>query len=272
MDPSNAPDCREKKPRPPLNIFLDQELQRMQKVLTTVKTTLKDLELAIGGSIIMSEHLQDTLDAIYDSRVPKKWLQISWDLNALGVWSADLSKRCLQYQEWLKQEKTGELNAYWLTGFFNPNGFLTAVKQKITRTQPGWSLDKVSIITTVQKNEINSVEEVKNLTNTPKRGVLIYGLFLEGASWNKNKEMLADPLPRQLYCQLPALAVDAQDNNAEVAAAPGNKQNQIKKYECPVYKTPFRTGLNYIFSVMLNTDRDEADWILKGTALLCQKE
>lgn len=74
------------------------------------------------------------------------------------------------------------------------------MKQKITRSQQGWSLDKVSIITTVQKNEINSVEEVKNLSNTPKRGVLIYGMYLEGASWNKNKEMLADPLPRQLYC------------------------------------------------------------------------
>lgn len=97
MDPSNAPDCKDKKPRPPLNIFLDQELQRMQKVLTLVKTTLKDLDLAIGGSIIMSEHLQDALDAIYDSRVPKKWLQISWELSALGTWTADLQKRCQQY-------------------------------------------------------------------------------------------------------------------------------------------------------------------------------
>lgn len=66
--------------------------------------------------------------------------------------------------------------------------------------------------------------------------------------------------------------MDAQDSNEPVQQGPSSKQNQIKKYECPVYKTPFRTGLNYIFSVMLNTDRDETDWILKGTALLCQKE
>lgn len=39
----------------PLNIFLRQEIDRMQKVLTIVRITLKDLLLAIEGTIIMSE-------------------------------------------------------------------------------------------------------------------------------------------------------------------------------------------------------------------------
>ncbi|CAL6017562.1 Outer-arm_dynein gamma [Hexamita inflata] len=267
MDPSNDKDAKERKPRPPLNVFLEQELQRIQKVLSTVKSTLKDLEQAIAGTIIMSEHLQDTLDAIYDARVPKKWLAISWELNSLGSWQADLIRRCAQFTEWLKQEKTGELNAFWLTGFFNPTGFLTAVKQKITRTQPGWSLDKVTIITTVQKQDVSSLDEIKNI-NQSKKGVYIYGMFLEGASWNKGKDMLQDALPKQLYAQLPLLLVDAQDMNADVIPV----KNALKKYDCPVYKTPFRTGLNFIFSVLLNTDKDPNEWTLKGTALLCQKE
>lgn len=59
MDPSNKPEVAEKdkRPRPPLNVFLEQELYRMQKVISTVKTTLKDLEQAIAGTIIMSEDL-----------------------------------------------------------------------------------------------------------------------------------------------------------------------------------------------------------------------
>jgi dynein heavy chain len=56
---------------------------------------LKELDQAIAGTIIMTEHLQDALDAIYDARVPKKWLSISWELNSLGSWQGDLIKRII---------------------------------------------------------------------------------------------------------------------------------------------------------------------------------
>ena len=39
----------------PLIIFLKQEIDRMQRVITAVRNTLTDLQLAIEGTIIMSE-------------------------------------------------------------------------------------------------------------------------------------------------------------------------------------------------------------------------
>ncbi len=39
----------------PMNIFLRQEIDRMQRVIYTVRTTLTDLKLAIDGTIIMNE-------------------------------------------------------------------------------------------------------------------------------------------------------------------------------------------------------------------------
>lgn len=57
----------------PMNIFLKQEVDRMQKVISTVRTTLKDLKLAIDGTIIMNENLRDALDNMFDARVPAFW-------------------------------------------------------------------------------------------------------------------------------------------------------------------------------------------------------
>lgn len=60
----------------PMNIFLRQELDRMGKVLCVVRETLCDLKLAIEGTIIMSETLRESLDAMYDARVPPSWKKV----------------------------------------------------------------------------------------------------------------------------------------------------------------------------------------------------
>ena len=64
----------------PLNIFLKQEIDRMQKVIKTVRTTCKDLKLAIDGTIIMNDNLRDALDELYDARVPNSWKKVKLTL------------------------------------------------------------------------------------------------------------------------------------------------------------------------------------------------
>ena len=61
----------------PMNIFLRQEIDRMQKVISTVRMTLQDLKLAIEGTIIMSENLRDALDSMYDATIPKSWRKVT---------------------------------------------------------------------------------------------------------------------------------------------------------------------------------------------------
>ena len=55
----------------PLNIFLFQEVQRLQKVIEKVRFMLGQLQLAIKGEVVMSEDLQECLDAMFDAKVTK---------------------------------------------------------------------------------------------------------------------------------------------------------------------------------------------------------
>ena len=60
-----------------MNIFLRQEIDRMQKVISLVRTTLVDLKLAIDGTIIMNENLRNALDFIYDAKIPRSWQKVN---------------------------------------------------------------------------------------------------------------------------------------------------------------------------------------------------
>ena len=60
----------------PINIFLKQEIDRLQKVISIVRSTLIDLKLAIDGIIIMNDILRDALDCMYDARIPNHWLKV----------------------------------------------------------------------------------------------------------------------------------------------------------------------------------------------------
>uniref|UniRef100_A0A3Q1JPI4 AAA+ ATPase domain-containing protein n=1 Tax=Anabas testudineus TaxID=64144 RepID=A0A3Q1JPI4_ANATE len=237
-------------PFQPMNIFLRQEIDRMQRIIVLVRNTLTDLRLAIDGTIVMSESLRDALDCMYDARIPARWKKASWASSTLGFWFTELLERNRQFQAWIFE---GRPNCFWMTGFFNQQGFLTAMRQEITRANKGWALDRMVLC-----NEVTRWMK-DDITQPPAEGVYVYGLYLEGAGWDRRSCRLTESKPKVLFEMMPVIRMYAENN--------GVKDPRL--YSCPIYKKPLRTDANYIAAVELKTSLPPEHWILRGVALLC---
>ncbi|XP_056290618.1 LOW QUALITY PROTEIN: dynein axonemal heavy chain 5-like [Pseudoliparis swirei] len=243
-------------PLQPMNIFLRQEVDRMQRVIVSVRSTLRDLGLAIEGTIIMSEDLRDALDRMFDAGVPLCWRRLSWPSATLAFWFGELLERNRQLGVWVG---AGRPDQFWLAGFFNPQGFLTAMQQESTRAHRGWALDAVTL-----GNDVTRMmrEDVSAPPPEDVGGVYIYGLFLDGAGWDRRGARLSEAPPKVLFTPLPVVHVYA------VSSAPAAPAGPLL-YACPVYRKPRRTDLNFIFSLRLRSLQPAEHWTLRGVALLC---
>ena len=255
----------------PLNIFLFQELQRMQRVIQIVRTNLTSLVMAIDGTVVMTPELMEDLNMIYDARIPRSWThdpsgaEISWLVPNLGGWFTGLIDRVQQLSTWLEHGR-GAMKAYWLTGFLNPQGFLTAMRQEVTRQhkKDQWALDDVVTHTQVLNVDLDRIKDV------PEEGQNIYGLFLEGAKWNKQDGKLEESDPKKLFVQMPVIHVTAV--TLKEKRARGGDYGVFGPFDCPVYKYPKRTDKYLIMRLNLKSDVNPSHWRLRGAACLCSTE
>lgn len=101
-------------------VFTD-ELEAPSRILENFSLSSSFASLSphfsIAGTIALSGKLAESLEALYNARIPRDWLAKSWEASTLGSWFAGLLARHEQLLRWLK---SGRPKAYWLTGFFNP--------------------------------------------------------------------------------------------------------------------------------------------------------
>ena len=126
--------------------------------------------------------------------------------------------------------------------------------QEVTRAHKGWALDTVMLHNDVTR----SLKD--DITQPPSEGVYVYGLFLEGAGWDRRGCKLIEPKPKILFEPLPVIHLYAINTTGG---------NDPRLYLCPIYKKPRRTDLTYIASVELKTSQNPDHWVLRGVALLC---
>ena len=103
----------------------------------------------------------------------------------------------------------------------------------------------------------------------PRDGVYTYGLFLEGARWNKEEMCLDESLPKILFSPSPIMHW-VPYRRADVPSYP--------HYACPVYKTSDRRGVlattghssNFVCFIFMPSSLPEDHWVERGVAMLTQ--
>lgn len=244
----------------PLNVVLLQEIERYNVLLENIRNSLVDLQLGIQGFVLMSADLEDTYECVFEARVPQTWSTAYPSLKPLGSWTRDLVLRMEQLSKWA--ETTHAPILFWMSGFTFPTGFLTAVLQTSARA------NGVSVDTLGWEFSVSTVDD-KLITQAPKDGVMVRGLYLEGAGWDKKESQLIEAAPMQLSCSMPSIHFKPTESKKRKG------KGSRGMYSAPVYMFPNRAGANgresFVVSCDLRPGASTPDhWVKRAAALLMQ--
>jgi len=240
-----------------MNTVLAQEVIRYNKLLNIMAKMLADVQKALVGEIVMSEELDDMANSLYVNQVPGAFSHVGpLSLKPLASWIVDLNQRLSFIKKWIDE---GNPPAYWLSGFFFPQAFFTGAMQNFARKHI------VAIDELDMDFKIYDEIEPADVTEKPEDGVFCYGMFFEGARWNKTIHMIDESKPKQLYSELPLIWY-VPKRNREVPTT--------GIYMCPVYKVLSRTGTlsttghstNFVQYIELPSKEDQAKWVRGGVA------
>ncbi|KAM6967495.1 dynein axonemal heavy chain 11 [Aplochiton taeniatus] len=227
-----------------------QECERMNVLLAEIRHSLKELDLGLKAELTISSNMETLQSALFYDTVPESWVRRAYpSTNTLARWFSDLLWRCRELDTWTQDLVLPAV--VWLSGFFNPQSFLTSVMQSIARKNQ-WPLDKMTLSVDVTK------KTKEDYGHPPREGAYIHGLYMEGARWDTQTGVISEAVLRELTAAMPVLYV---------RAVPAEQQELKNTYQCPVYRTKLR-GPTYVWTLHLRTVQPPAKWVLAGVALL----
>ncbi|XP_076407691.1 dynein axonemal heavy chain 11 isoform X6 [Peromyscus maniculatus bairdii] len=249
----NMAEIMQKNPnRSPYVLVCFQECERMNVLIREIRVSLQQLDLGLKGELTLSPDVEAQLCALSYDRVPDTWNKLAYPSTyGLAQWFNDLLLRCRELDTWTQDLTLPAV--VWLSGFFNPQSFLTAIMQTMARKNE-WPLDRMCLTVDVTK------KTKEDYGHPPREGAYLHGLHLEGARWDIQSGALAEARLKELTSTMPVIFAKA---------ITVDRQETKHTYECPVYKTKER-GHTYVWTFRLKSKDRPAGWVLAGVALLLE--
>jgi len=242
-----------------MNTVLKQELIRYNRLLTVMRASLKSLEAAMRGEVVLSLDLDEMATQMYNNQIPTKWKKKSYpSLKPLAPYVTDFEARMDFFTTWAE---TGMPHVFWLSGIYFTHALLTGSLQNYARKK------QIPIDLVVFDFEMLGTSEEKEVLKAPVDGIYVRGLYLEGARWNMEAADLDEALPKVLYSLGPVMWFKPCHKD---------EMTRFPHYQCPMYRTAERRGTlattghstNFVMRVLVPSSKPEKHWIKRGVAIL----
>merc|ERR1711966_371931 len=232
---------------------------RFNSLIRTISSTLKELQKAIKGIVVMSADLEEMFTAFQNNVTPGLWTRVAYPcLKPLASWFKDYVRRVTFFRNWCEK---GQPTSFWLPGFYYPQGFMTGALQTHARRY-SLPIDQLNF-----SFVIKSMEGAEDVADAPEDGVYISGLYLEAGRWDRRAKKLKPSNPGEMMSLMPIIHF-----NPVIDYVP-----EPADYQSPLYKSNLRAGVlnttgqstNYILDVSIPTDEKPSHWVLMATAMVC---
>jgi len=143
----------------------------------------------------MSIELDKMYTSMLNNQVPANWEKVGFlSMKSLSRWFDEFMERVEFFRMWFTKAKEEDVpSGFWLSAFFLPAGFLTAVSQNYAR-KVSVPIDQLNFEFQLQKDV-----EMEGFVGGSEHGVYVYGLYIEGCRFLFDKRKLADSNPGEMF-------------------------------------------------------------------------
>jgi dynein heavy chain len=254
-----------------LNTVLLMELGKMNKLVKKIKGTLKDLQKAVKGFVVFSPELEEVANGLLANKTPGPWMGVSYPcLKPMMSYVQDHIDRWTFFKGWIAD---GTPIVFWFSAYFFQQAFLTGVMQNFARKE------KIAIDRCLWNFQVMKLAN-SSPAEPPENGAYSNGLFMDGARWDDDADVIVDSFPKVLWAAVPVLLLLPVEltNDRQTERAHLNSGHRDHVYPNPVYKESLRKGVlstsghssNFIMWIYMpiSSDTTEEVWTRRGTALI----